>query len=151
MNSIEVHMNDYCDEYDLYISSSLRCYSIISEEIGYESYDILYKDNPKKFKNIIKNFIKVSKDLNKIFIGINSKKAVFINFSKDSLRFINSYLSSHKIGSKIVRIILSNEICEKEPVKVYPKRNNFKYKPDKSNDNLYLYYPKESQYFYYPK
>ena len=136
-------------EYYLYIPSSLCCNYQISKQINYQSYDILQKEDPARFKKLIKDLKKFSKKSKKIFLGLTNNYAVFVNFSVESLNFINIYLQNHKVGSSIVKIILSDDITEKESLKVLPKTRELKYEPIKTVINCNLYISRNFEYFFF--
>ena len=139
-NSVELTMNDGCTSYDLYISSTLRRSANIQGTLGNISKDkisievnplrMMYDENREKYIELMNHFKSIAKDPKekKIFMGVSNSCAVFIAAGQIILDTVNNHLDAYTAGAKVERIVLTDEIKEKDSPKVYPLRSSGKFR-----------------------
>jgi len=128
-STVELNINENCNLYDLYISSKLRCSTIIDMSINNYSpkrLNILgdaYKHNSNKYEKLLRNTQKIFENKKMIFMGTSNNEFVGIKGGQIILNFVNLYLDSYRSGLKVRRIVLTDEIGEKDSPKCYPLLN----------------------------
>jgi len=126
--TIELQISEGCKSYDLYISSAFRR-SLFCEEkmednntLRISTLNSLYNENQEEYDNKIKQMEDEAEDNKMIFLGVSNDAYVFIEAGQLITDSVNSYLESYEQGARVSRIILTNEIDEKDPPKCYPLR-----------------------------
>ena len=140
-NSVELTMNEGCTSYDLYIPSALRRSAYIGGTIGDISKDkisielnplrMIYEENREKYTKMMNNFkimASMIQEGKKIFMGVSNSCAVFIAAGQIILDTVNNHLDAYTAGAKVERIVLTDEINEKDSPKVYPLRLSGKFR-----------------------
>tara|TARA_A100001015_G_C14972973_1_gene705946 strand:- start:1184 stop:1735 length:552 start_codon:yes stop_codon:yes gene_type:complete len=155
-----------CVEYDMYISSEFRISTYIdlnNEKTAGPAYSpmpvnlikLLREVNNESYQQLIIS-IKKAGGNEMIFLGISNSCGVFIKNGFDILKLANHYIKSNNKEAKIYRIILTDELKEKEPVEVHPTSisRRLKYKlntklpkslykvvKEEKEEHLCVYYP----------
>ena len=144
--TVELQISEGCKSYDLYISSILRRSLFCEEKMEEFELDTatiqeristlnsLYNENQEEYYNKIKQMEDDAEDNKMIFLGVSNDAYVFIEAGQLIIDSVNSYLESYEQGARVSRIILTNEIDEKDPPKCYPlrkpKSTRYRHTPD---------------------
>ena len=125
---------------------------------------MMYEENPEEYTKLMKKFKNMAEDTKekKIFMGISNSCAVFCAAGQIILDTVNTHLDSYKAGARVERIVLTDEIKEKDSPKVYPLRlsGSFRHMPNYNSppgtkwksyeDHLAIYEPLNPTKNWYP-
>ena len=126
-STVEINMREGCNDYDLYISSELRRSLEVNSsnqngdtKIRFSMMNMMYKSSPETYNNILNDTIKNFQSKKMLFLGVSNDSFVGIAAGQIILDTVNSYLRGYQQNAKIKRVVLTNEIGEKDPPKCYP-------------------------------
>ena len=95
--------------------------------------NMMYSTDKDSYDKLISKFEKQSKKNKQLFLGVSNDAAVFVAAGQVILDTVNTYLDNYERGASVRRVVLTNEIGEKEPPKCYPYRpgqDRYRHKPN---------------------
>tara|TARA_B100000035_G_scaffold140392_1_gene119577 strand:+ start:5315 stop:5821 length:507 start_codon:yes stop_codon:yes gene_type:complete len=152
-------------DYDLYISSEYRQNAFVNLGPSFDvancsPFELLYKNNQDTYESLINKFKNMQEPNQLLFLGISNSAAVFLLNGLKLLNHINKELKNHTNNATINRIILTDKLDKKSPLKICPTptSGSFVLSPNynppasktKYNNHIAVYYTKEPEKFYYP-
>ena len=138
--TVELQMREGCKSYELYVTSEFRRSMFITASTSKDdttlrisTLNMMYITDRESYDKLINKFEKHSRKNKQLFLGVSNDAAVFLAAGKVILDTVNTYLDNYEQGASVRRIVLTNEIGEKEPPKCYPYRpgqDRYRHKPN---------------------
>ena len=138
--TVELQMREGCKSYELYVTSEFRRSMFMTSNTSKDDTTLrlsilnaMYTTDKASYDNLINKFEKHSKKNKQLFLGVSNDAAVFLAAGKVILDTVNTYLDNYERGASVRRVVLTNEIGEKEPPKCYPYRpgqDKYRHKPN---------------------
>jgi len=126
----------------------------------YRNAKIIYFPPFTLIQSFINKFKNMQEPNQLLFLGISNSAAVFLLNGLKLLNHINKELKNHTNNATINRIILTDKLDKKSPLKICPTptSGSFVLSPNynppasktKYNNHIAVYYTKEPEKFYYP-
>lgn len=166
-NTVHLEFSEECLNYDLYISSKHRRSMFVDSSRKHDKstlrismLKLMNDTSPNSYLSMLNSTKDMMEKQKMIFLGVSNDAFVGILAGKIVVDSVNNCLSDKQIGSQIKRVVLTDDIGEKESPRCYPllENNSFYHNPNYSppsgslnwENHIAVYHIDNPDKYYFP-